>query len=208
MKNRILLEWNKEMKRSVTVGVITIVMALGFVLILTMLNTWYSLLLLPALLYGGWYIAAPVRSYHRKMAVWLSLPDEMRCRVDTLCAEERQTAYCRLLRGYLTPYGMLLREGFFPWEDIVSIAFWEKGRKFSRAADWWNLLSGAGGLLGRMDSDYVDPESPAQCRITVREGDRERCHSIMLDSQSFADGGVERVIEEMKKASPVALTFR
>ena len=208
MKNRILLEWNKEMKRSVTVGVITIVMALGFVLILTMLNTWYSLLLLPALLYGGWYIAAPVRSYHRKMAVWLSLPDEMRCRVDTLCAEERQTAYCRLLRGYLTPYGMLLREGFFAWEHIVSIGFWEKGRKFSRAADWWNFLSGAVSLFGNSSGDYVDPESPAQCRITVREGERERLCQIPLDPQCFADDGVEMLIGELKKISPVALTFR
>ena len=207
MKNRILLEWNKEMKRGVTVGVITIVMALGFVLILTMLNTWYSLLLLPALLYGGWYIAAPVRSYHRKMAVWLALPDETRRVLDALCAEERQTAYCHMLRGYLTPHGMLLREGFFAWEHIVSIGFWEKGRKFSRAADWWNLLTGAVGLFGRSDPDYVDPESPAQCRITVREGAKERVYCLGLPEQSFSDGGVEQLIAELRASSPVELKF-
>jgi hypothetical protein len=142
------------------------------------------------------------------MAAWLALPDRARREIEKLCAEERQTAYCRLLRGYLTPYGMLLREGFFAWEHIVSIGFWEKGRKFSRAADWWNFLSGAVSLFGNSSGDYVDPESPAQCRITVREGDRERLCQIPLDPQSFADGGVEMLIGELKKVSPVALTFR
>jgi hypothetical protein len=132
----------------------------------------------------------------------------MRRRVDTLCAEERQTAYCRLLRGYLTPHGMMLRDGFFAWEHIVSIGFWEKGREFSRAADWWNFLSGVVSLFGNSSGDHVDPESPAQCRITVREGDRERLCQIPLDPQSFTDGGVEMLIGELKKVSPVALTFR
>ena len=182
---------------------------LGFMTLLgTLASPWVALGFLPIAAIGGMIIIPAVIDYRRNMAVWLSLPDEMRRRVDTLCAEERQTAYCRLLRGYLTPHGMLLREGFFAWEHIVSIGFWEKGRKFSRAADWWNFLSGAVSLFGNSSGDYVDPESPAQCRITMRKGDRERCYSIMLDPKSFADGGVEMLIGELKKVSPVALTFR
>lgn len=206
--NQIVLEWKKSMQRSVAAGAV-ITAFLGFMILLgTLASPWVALGFLPVAAVGGMIIIPAVIDYRRNMAVWLSLPDEMRRRVDTLCAEERQTAYCRLLRGYLTPYGMLLREGFFAWEHIVSIGFWEKGRKFSRAADWWNFLSGAVSLFGNSSGDYVDPESPAQCRITVREGDRERLCQIPLDPQSFADGGVEMLIGELKKVSPVALTFR
>ena len=122
-------------------------------------------------------------------------------RLDVLCAEERQTTYCRLLRGYLTPYGMLLREGFFAWEHIVSISFWEKGRKFSRAADWWNFLSGVSVLFGNMDPDHIDPESPAQCRVTVREGERTRLCCIPLDPKRFETDEVDRLIAALKQAS-------
>ena len=206
--NRIVLEWKKSMQRSVAAGAV-ITAFLGFMILLgTLASPWVALGFLPIAAVGGMIIIPAVIDYRRNMAVWLSLPDEMRRRVDTLCAEERQTAYCRLLRGYLTPHGMLLREGFFAWDSIVSIGFWEKGRKFSRAADWWNFLSGAVSLFGNSSGDYVDPESPAQCRITVREGDRERLCQIPLDPQSFADGGVEMLIGELKKVSPVALTFR
>ena len=206
--NRIVLEWKRSMQRSVAAGAV-ITAFLGFMILLgTIASPWVALGFLPVAAVGGLIIIPAVIDYRRNMAVWLSLPDEMRRRVDTLCAEERQTAYCRLLRGYLTPHGMMLREGFFAWEHIVSIGFWEKGRKFSRAADWWNFLSGAVSLFGNSSGDYVDPESPAQCRITVREGDRERLCQIPLDPQSFADGGVEMLIGELKKVSPVALTFR
>ena len=195
------------MQRSVATGAV-ITALLGFMTLLgTLASPWAAFGFLIATVVGAYVIVPAVINYRRNMAVWLSLPDEMRRRVDTLCAEERQTAYCRLLRGYLTPHGMLLREGFFAWDSIVSIGFWEKGRKFSRAADWWNLLSGAGGLFGRSDPDYVDPESPAQCRITVREGERERLCQIPLDPQSFADGGVEKLIAALKAASPVELKF-
>ena len=205
--NRIVLEWKKSMQRSVATGALVTVL-LGFVVLLgTLASPWTALGWLIVLPLGGAIIAPAVVDYHRNMAVWLALPDEVRRKVDALCAEERQTAYCRLLRGYLTPHGMLLRDGFFLWEQIVSIGFWEKGRKFSRAADWWNLLSGAIGLLGRSGPDYVDPESPAQCRITVREGERERLCQIPLDPQSFADGGVEKLIAELRAASPVELHF-
>ena len=208
MVNRIVSEWEKSMKRSVVTGVAVIVL-LGFVVVLgTLASPWVALGWLIVLPLGGAIIVPAVRDYRRNMAVWLALPDEVRRRVDTLCAEERQTAYCRLLRGYLTPHGMLLREGFFAWDSVVFVAFWEKGRKFSRAADWWNLLSGAVRLLGHMDSDYIDPESPAQCRITVREGDRERLYCLGLSEESFSDGGVEGLIEQMKQISPVPLTFR
>ena len=205
--NRIVLEWKKSMQRSVATGAV-ITAFLGFMTLLgTLASPWVALGFLIVAAIGGLIIIPAVIDYRHNMAVWLSLPDEMRRRVDALCAEERQTAYCRLLRGYLTPYGMLLTEGFFPWEQIVSIGFWEKGRKFSRAADWWNLLTGAVGLFGRADPDYVDPESPAQCRITVREGDRERLCQIPLDPQSFADGGVEKLIAALRAASPVELKF-
>ena len=206
--NRIVLEWKKSMQRSVAAGVVVIAFLSFMTLLGTLASPWVALGFLPVAAVGGLIIIPAVIDYRRNMAVWLALPDEMRRRVDTLCAEERQTAYCRLLRGYLTPHGMLLREGFFAWEHIVSIGFWEKGRKFSRAADWWNFLSGAVSLFGNSSGDYVDPESPAQCRITVREGDRERLCQIPLDPQSFADGGVEMLIGELKKVSPVALTFR
>ena len=206
--NRIVLEWKKSMQRSVAAGAVVTAFLSFMTLLGTLASPWVALGFLPVAAVGGMIIIPAVIDYRRNMAVWLSLPDEMRRRVDTLCAEERQTAYCRLLRGYLTPYGMLLREGFFAWEHIVSIGFWEKGRKFSRAADWWNFLSGAVSLFGNSSGDYVDPESPAQCRITVREGDRERLCQIPLDPQSFADGGVEMLIGELKKVSPVALTFR
>lgn len=195
------------MQRSVATGAV-ITALLGFMTLLgTLASPWAAFGFLIATVVGAYVIVPAVINYRRNMAVWLSLPDEMRRKADALCAEERQTAYCRLLRGYLTPYGMLLREGFFAWDSIVSIGFWEKGRKFSRAADWWNLLSGAGGLFGRSDPDYVDPESPAQCRITVREGERERLCQIPLDPQSFADGGVEKLIAALKAASPVELKF-
>lgn len=208
MVNRIVSEWKTSMKRSVAAGAVFSAF-LGFVVLLgTLASPWVALGFLPVAAVGGSIIIPAVSDYRRNMAVWLGLPDEVRRRVDALCAEERQTAYCRLLRGYLTPHGMLLREGFFAWEYIVSIGFWEKGRKFSRAADWWNFLSGAVGLLGCMDSDYVDPESPAQCRITVRDGDEERVYSLGLPEESFSDGGVERLIEQMKQISPVPLTFR
>ena len=206
--NRIVLEWKKSMQRSVAAGAVVTAFLSFMTLLGTLASPWVALGFLIVAAIGCMIIIPAVIDYRRNMAVWLSLPDEMRRRVDTLCAEERQTAYCRLLRGYLTPHGMLLRDGFFAWEHIVSIGFWEKGRKFSRAADWWNFLSGVVSLFGNSSGDYVDPESPAQCRITMREGDRERCHSIMLDSQSFADGGVEGLIEEMKRISPVPLTFR
>lgn len=196
------------MKRSVAAGAVITAFLSFMTLLGTLASPWVALGFLPVAAVGGLIIIPAVIDYRRNMAVWLSLPDEMRRRVDTLCAEERQTAYCRLLRGYLTPHGMMLREGFFAWEHIVSIGFWEKGRKFSRAADWWNFLSGAVSLFGNSSGDYVDPESPAQCRITVREGDRERLCQIPLDPQSFADGGVEMLIGELKKVSPVALTFR
>ena len=205
--NRIVLEWKKSMQRSVATGAV-ITALLGFMTLLgTLASPWVALGFLPVAAIGGVIIIPAVIDYRHNMAVWLSLPDEARRKADALCAEERQTAYCRLLRGYLTPYGMLLTEGFFPWEQIVSIGFWEKGRKFSRAADWWNLLTGAVGLFGRADPDYVDPESPAQCRITVREGDRERLCQIPLDPQSFADGGVEKLIAALRAASPVELKF-
>ena len=205
--NRIVLEWKKSLQRSVAAGAV-ITAFLGFMTLLgTLASPWVALGFLPIAAIGGMIIIPAVIDYRRNMAVWLSLPDEMRRRVDTLCAEERQTAYCRLLRGYLTPHGMLLREGFFAWEHIVSIGFWEKGRKFSRAADWWNFLSGAVSLFGNSSGDYVDPESPAQCRITVREGERERLCQIPLDPQSFADGGVEQLIAALKAASPVELKF-
>lgn len=206
--NRIVLEWKKSMQRSVAAGAVVTAFLSFMTLLGTLASPWVALGFLPVAAVGGLIIIPAVIDYRRNMAVWLALPDEMRRRVDTLCAEERQTAYCRLLRGYLTPYGMLLREGFFAWEHIVSIGFWEKGRKFSRAADWWNFLSGAVSLFGNSSGDYVDPESPAQCRITVREGDRERLCQIPIDPQSFADGGVEMLIGELKKVSPVALTFR
>jgi hypothetical protein len=206
--NRIVLEWKKSMQRSVAAGAVVTAFLSFMTLLGTLASPWVALGFLPVAAVGGMIIIPAVIDYRRNMAVWLSLPDEMRRRVDTLCAEERQTAYCRLLRGYLTPYGMLLREGFFAWEHIVSIGFWEKGRKFSRAVDWWNFLSGAVSLFGNSSGDYVDPESPAQCRITVREGERERLCQIPLDPQSFADGGVEMLIGELKKVSPVALTFR
>ena len=206
--NRIVLEWKKSMQRSVAAGAVVTAFLSFMTLLGTLASPWVALGFLPVAAVGGMIIIPAVIDYRRNMAVWLSLPDEMRRRVDTLCAEERQTAYCRLLRGYLTPHGMLLREGFFAWEHIVSIGFWEKGRKFSRAADWWNFLSGAVSLFGNSSGDYVDPESPAQCRITVREGDRERLCQIPLDPQSFADGGVEMLIGELKKVSTVALTFR
>ena len=206
--NRIVLEWKKSMQRSVAAGAVVTAFLSFMTLLGTLASPWVALGFQPVAAVGGMIIIPAVIDYRRNMAVWLSLPDEMRRRVDTLCAEERQTAYCRLLRGYLTPYGMLLREGFFAWDSIVSIGFWEKGRKFSRAADWWNFLSGAVSLFGNSSGDYVDPESPAQCRITVREGDRERLCQIPLDPQSFADGGVEMLIGELKKVSPVALTFR
>ena len=196
------------MKRSVAAGAVITAFLSFMTLLGTLASPWVALGFLIAAAVGGMIIIPAVIDYRRNMAVWLALPDEMRRRVDTLCAEERQTAYCRLLRGYLTPHGMMLREGFFAWEHIVSIGFWEKGRKFSRAADWWNFLSGAVSLFGNSSGDYVDPESPAQCRITVREGDRERLCQIPLDPQSFADGGVEMLIGELKKVSPVALTFR
>ena len=205
--NRIVLEWKKSMQRSIVVGAV-ITAFLGFVVLLgTLASPWWALGFLIVAAVGGVIIVPAVIDYRHNMAVWLSLPDEARRRVDALCAEERQTAYCRLLHGYLTPYGMLLTEGFFPWEQIISVGFWEKGRKFSRAADWWNLLTGAGGLFGRSDPEYVDPESPAQCRITVREGERERLYQIPLDPQSFADGGVEQLIAALKAASPVELKF-
>lgn len=206
--NRIVLEWKKSMQRSVAAGAVVTAFLSFMTLLGTLASPWVALGFLPVAAVGSLIIIPAVIDYRRNMAVWLSLPDEMRRRVDALCAEERQTAYCRLLRGYLTPYGMLLREGFFAWEHIVSIGFWEKGRKFSRAADWWNFLSGAVSLFGNSSGDYVDPESPAQCRITVREGNRERLCQIPLDPQSFADGGVEMLIGELKKVSPVALTFR
>jgi hypothetical protein len=206
--NRIVLEWKKSMQRSVAAGAVVTAFLSFMTLLGTLASPWVALGFLPVAAVGGMIIIPAVIDYRRNMAVWLSLPDEMRRRVDALCAEERQTAYSRLLRGYLTPYGMLLREGFFAWDSIVSIGFWEKGRKFSRAADWWNFLSGAVSLFGNSSGDYVDPESPAQCRITVREGDRERLCQIPLDPQSFADGGVEMLIGELKKVSPVALTFR
>ena len=206
--NQIVLEWKKSMQRSVAAGAV-ITAFLGFMILLgTLASPWVALGCLPVAAVGGSIIIPAVSDYRRNMAVWLALPDEMRRRVDTLCAEERQTAYCRLLRGYLTPHGMLLREGFFAWEHIVSICFWEKGRKFSRAADWWNFLSGAVSLFGNSSGDYVDPESPAQCRITVRDGDEERVYSLGLPEESFSDGGVEGLIEEMKRISPVPLTFR
>lgn len=205
--NRIVLEWKKSMQRSVAAGAV-ITVFLGFMTLLgTLASPWVALGFLPVAAIGGLIMIPAVIDYRHNMAVWLSLPDEARRKADALCAEERQTAYCRLLRGYLTPHGMLLREGFFAWEQIVSIGFWEKGRKFSRAADWWNLLTGAVGLFGRADPDYVDPESPAQCRITVREGDRERLCQIPLDPQSFADGGVEKLIAALRAASPVELKF-
>ena len=205
--NRIVHEWKKSMQRSVAAGAV-VTAFLGFMTLLgTLASPWAAFGFLIAAAVGGLIIIPAVIDYRRNMAVWLSLPDEARRKADTRCAEERQTAYCRLLRGYLTPYGMLLTEGFFSWDSIVSIGFWEKGRKFSRAADWWNLLSGAGGLFGRSDPDYVDPESPAQCRITVREGERERLCQIPLDPQSFADGGVEKLIAALKAASPVELKF-
>lgn len=206
--NRIVLEWKKSMQRSVAAGAVVTAFLSFMTLLGTLASPWVALGFLPVAEVGSLIIIPAVIDYRRNMAVWLSLPDEMRRRVDALCAEERQTAYCRLLRGYLTPYGMLLREGFFAWEHIVSIGFWEKGRKFSRAADWWNFLSGAVSLFGNSSGDYVDPESPAQCRITVREGDHEWLCQIPLDPQSFADGGVEMLIGELKKVSPVALTFR
>jgi hypothetical protein len=206
--NRIVLEWKKSMQRSVAAGAVVTAFLSFMTLLGTLASPWVALGFLPVAAVGGMIIIPAVIDYRRNMAVWLALPDEMRRRVDALCAEERQTAYSRLLRGYLTPYGMLLREGFFAWEHIVSIGFWEKGRKFSRAADWWNFLSGAVSLFGNSSGDYVDPESPAQCRITVREGDRERLCQIPLDPQSFADGGVEMLIGELKKVSPIALTFR
>lgn len=206
--NRIVLEWKKSMQRSVAAGAVVTAFLSFMTLLGTLASPWVALGFLPVAAVGSLIIIPAVIDYRRNMAVWLSLPDEMRRRVDALCAEERQTAYCRLLRGYLTPHGMLLREGFFAWEHIVSIGFWEKGRKFSRAADWWNFLSGAVSLFGNSSGDYVDPESPAQCRITVREGNRERLCQIPLDPQSFADGGVEMLIGELKKVSPVALTFR
>jgi hypothetical protein len=206
--NRIVLEWKKSMQRSVAAGAVVTAFLSFMTLLGTLASPWVALGFLPVAAVGGMIIIPAVIDYRRNMAVWLALPDEMRRRVDALCAEERQTAYSRLLRGYLTPDGILLREGFFAWDSIVSIGFWEKGRKFSRAADWWNFLSGAVSLFGNSSGDYVDPESPAQCRITVREGDRERLCQIPLDPQSFADGGVEMLIGELKKVSPVALTFR
>lgn len=206
--NRIVLEWKKSMQRSVAAGAVVTAFLSFMTLLGTLASPWVALGFLIAAVVGSLIIIPAVIDYRHNMTVWLALPDEMRRRVDTLCAEERQTAYCRLLRGYLTPHGMLLREGFFAWDSIVSIGFWEKGRKFSRAADWWNFLSGAVSLFGNSSGDYVDPESPAQCRITVREGERERLCQIPLDPQSFADGGVEMLIGELKKVSPVALTFR
>ena len=207
MGNRIVSEWKKSRKRSVAAGAVFSAL-LGFVVLLgTLASPWVVLGWLIVLPLGGAVIVPAVKDYRRKMTLWLALPDEIRRRVDALCAEERQTAYCRLLRGYLTPYGMLLREGFFPWEEIVSVGFWEKGRKFSRAADWWNLLSGAVGLLGHMDSDYIDPESPAQCRITVRDGDKERLYCLGLPEKSFSDGGVEQLIAELRASSPVELNI-
>lgn len=206
--NRVIADWHRGRNHCIALGAVLFVVLAGIVLLFTVASAWCALALLPVSALSGWIVVSAVSDYRRNMAAWLALPDRARREIEKLCAEERQTAYCRLLRGYLTPYGMLLREGFFAWDSVVSVAFWEKGRKFSRAADWWNFLSGAVSLFGNSSGDYVDPESPAQCRITVREGDRERCYSIMLDSESFDDGGVERVIEEMKKASPVALTFR
>ena len=206
--NRVISDWHQDRKHRNVLGVVLFLALAGIVLLFTVASAWCALALLPVSALSGWIVVSAARDLRRKMAVWLALPDSARREIEKLCAEERQTAYSRLLGGYLTPYGMLVRAGFFPWENIASVAFWEKGRKFSRAADWWNLLSGAGGVLGRMDSEYVDPESPAQCRITMREGDRERCYSVMLDPKSFVDGGVERVIEEMKTISPVALVFR
>ncbi len=205
--NRIVLEWKKSMHRSVAAGAV-ISAFLGFVVLLgTLASPWTALGWLIVLPLGGAIIIPAVRDYRRNMAMWLSLPDEARRKADALCAEERQTAYCRLLRGYLTPYGMLLREGFFPWEHIVSVGFWEKGREFSRAADWWNFLSGMSVLLGHMDSDYVDPESPAQCRITVREGDREQVCCLALPEESFSNGGVEQLIADLRACSPVELNI-
>ena len=205
--NRIVLEWKKSMQRSVAAGAVVTAFLSFMTLLGTLASPWVALGFLIAAAVGGLIIIPAVIDYRRNMAVWLSLPDEARRTADALCAEERQTAYCRLLRGYLTPHGMLLIAGFFPWEQIVSVGFWEKGRKFSRAADWWNLLTGAVGLFGRSDPDYVDPESPAQCRITVREGERERLCQIPLDPQSFADGGVEQLIAALKAASTVELKF-
>ena len=205
--NRIVLEWKQSMQRSVAAGAV-ITALLGFMTLLgTLASPWVALGFLPVAAIGGLIMIPAVIDYRHNMAVWLSLPDEMRRRVDALCAEERQTAYCRLLRGYLTPYGMLLREGFFAWDSIVSIGFWEKGRKFSRAADWWNFLSGAVSLFGNSSGDYVDPESPAQCRITVREGEREWVCCLGLPEASFSDGGVEKLIAALKVASPVELKF-
>lgn len=206
--NRITEEWQKNRNRSIFTGAIVSAFLSIFVLLGMLASVWVAFAWVPVLALGGYIIISAVRDYRRKMAVWLALPDAVRRSVNALCAEERQTAYYRLLRGYLTPHGILVQDGFLPWEHIVSIAFWEKGREFSRAADWWNFLSGAVGLLGHMDSDYIDPESPAQCRITVREGDKERLYCLGLSEESFSDGGVERLIEQMKQISSVPLTFR
>ena len=206
--NRIVVEWKKEHNRGVLTGIVVIAV-LGMIVLLGMLaSAWVALGWLIVLPLGGMIIVPAVRDYRRKMAVWLALPETTRRAIEALCAEERQTAYCRLLRGYLTPYGILVKEGFFEWERIVSISFWEKGREFSRAADWWNLLSGVIVLFGHLDGEFVDPESPAQCRISVREGDKERVYSLNFPEEGFSDGGVESLIDQMKQISPVPLTFR
>lgn len=215
MMNHIISSWKKDMKRGVMCGIFLTVMLSLMVWVLTVFSVWCALLLLLILPYGVFSIVEVISEYRRKMSVWQSLSDADRRTVNELCADERQKAYSRLLRGYLTPIGMMLPCGFLPWERITSINFREKGRDVSRGAIAVNFLSAVldffslfteGGLVG----EYTDPESPACCRIRVkREGKKQRIveYTIPLDPQSFAGDGVDRLIVELKEASPVPLNI-
>ena len=110
--NRITEEWQKNRNRSIFTGAIVSAFLGIFVLLGMLASVWVAFAWVPVLALGGYIIISAVRDYRRKMAVWLALPDAVRRSVNALCAEERQTAYYRLLRGYLTPHGILVQDGF------------------------------------------------------------------------------------------------
>ena len=149
---------------------------------------------------------------HPKMVFAQPLPLFVESRCEFLDIKIVEDVSCeelkRRLREAFTDELYVL-DVYKPTEKFTEIAYavYEISGLPVKAEDIKALLSGAIGLLGRSGPDYVDPESPAQCRITVREGERERLCQIPLDPQSFADGGVEKLIAELRAASPVELHF-
>lgn len=211
--NPILDTWRKDRTQGTVIAVVFLLVTTLFVLLLMLVSPWFAVLGAVTIPISIYIMVTCQQTYRFRLATWQALPDAAQRSIRALCAEERQTAYCRALRGYVTPHGMLLPEGFFAWEHIVSIAFWEEGRRISRSAIVWNYLSVAMDLflliLGDGDTvGRLDPESAAQCRITLRTAQGERVCSVMLDRRLFDDGGVEALIVYLREQSPVELQIR